>query len=272
MATPVKYRNGLMGTILFHGGLLLVLLFVAFRTPLPLPEELGILVDFGNSDTGFGDYEPPMGDPAPVKSRPASPRTSQPEEQILTQNHEETAALPVKPVVKPVEKTKKEPQNDTQNDTQSVEPLKPVERTPDQRAMFTPGRGDPSSTATSQGEAGGQGNQGVPTGAPDVHVYGPGGDTGGGGNKWELSGRKLVGRLPSPTYDVQDQGVVVVEITVDKDGNVTKVRPGVKGTTATNKSLLDAAAKAARQAKFSPNPNAVEQIGKITYNFILQGE
>ena len=272
MATPVKYRNGLIGTILFHGMLLILLLYLAFRTPLPLPEEQGILVDFGNSNTGSGNFEPRMSDPAPVQPQPATSRTNQQQEQTLTQDIEETVAVPAKPKVQPKETPKeptKETPKETPKQTQPVEQPKPVERTVDTRALY-PGRGDPASTATNQGAAGGQGNQGVPTGAPDVHVYGEGGDA--AGNKWALTGRGLVGRLPLPAYNVQDQGVVVVEITVDKDGNVINARPGVKGTTTPNKTLHDAADKAARQAKFTRNPNAIEQKGTLTYIFKLQGE
>ncbi|MDR1153807.1 MAG: TonB family protein [Bacteroidales bacterium] len=270
MATPVKYRNGLLGTILFHGLALFLLLYMAFRTPLPLPEEQGILVDFGNSNRGFGNFEPRVSDPAPVQPKPEPARTTQSEEQSLTQDIEETAALPPeKPKEKPKE-TPKETSKETPKETQPVEQPKPVERTVDTRAMY-PGRGNATSTAASQGEAGGQGNQGVTTGAPDVHVYGEGGDAG-GGNKFMLTGRNLVGRLPLPAYSVQDQGVVVVSITVDKDGNVTKATPGAKGSTTLNKTLLDAAEKAARQAKFSRKPDAIEQTGTITYIFKLQGE
>ena len=266
MATPVKYRNGLMGTVLFHGMLLILLLYLAFRTPLPLPGEQGILVDFGNSNTGFGNFEPRMSDPAPVQPSPIPPQTSRSGEQILTQDMEETAALPDRPVVRPRE-TREAPREtrETPRETQPVEQPKPVERTVDTRAMY-PGRGNAESTATNQGEAGGQGNQGVPTGAADVHVYGEGIDVGGG-----LTGRGIVGNLPKPVYNVQDQGVVVVSITVDRDGNVIRASAGAKGTTVFNKTLLDAAERAARQAKFARNPNAIEQTGTITYTFKLQG-
>ena len=276
MATPVKYRNGLMGTILFHGMLFIMLLYLAFRTPLPLPAEMGILVDFGNSETGFGDYEPRMSDPAPVQAQPQPATSTAPrqQEQILTQDTEETVTLPSKPVTKPKQTQETQrvtPTNEPAKETAStvVEPAKPVERTVDQRALYTPGRGDPASTATSQGEAGGLGNQGVPTGAPDVHVYGEGGDA--AGNKWGLTGRNLVGRLPLPDYKVNEDGVVVVTITVDKDGNVIRVVAGARGTTTLNKALHDACEKAARQAKFDRKPDAIEQTGTITYIFKLQG-
>lgn len=46
--------KGILGTILFHVGLLLLLLFLALRTPLPLPGEEGVLVNFGFDETGMG--------------------------------------------------------------------------------------------------------------------------------------------------------------------------------------------------------------------------
>ena len=270
MATPVKYRNGLIGTILFHGMLLFLLFYLAFRTPLPLPAEQGILVDFGNSNTGWGRLEPRISDPAPAQPKPEPTQTIPVEDQNLTQDIEETVALPPQPKPKetPVETKPKETPVETKPvETKPVEEPKPVERTVNQQAMYS-GRGNAS--AASQGEAGGQGNQGVATGAPGVHVYGEGSDA--GGNKWGLSGRGLVGRLPLPSYNVQEAGVVVVTITVDKDGNVTRATPGARGSTTLNKTLLDAAEKAARQAKFSRKPDAIEQTGTITYIFKLQGQ
>ena len=266
MATPVKYRNGFIGTCLFHGLTVVLLLFMAFRTPLPLPAEQGILVDFGNSNTGFGNFEPRMGDPAPVPTQPATSITNRSEQETLTQDVEESVALPEQRREQQREQPREaqnEARNETPRDTPPAEVSAPAERTVDARAMY-PGRGDPSSTATSQGEAGGQGNQGVPTGAPNVHVYGEGINVGGG-----IAGRGIVGNLPRPVYNVQDQGVVVVEITVDRDGNVTKAISGARGTTTLNKTLLDAAERAARQTKFSRNPNVVEQTGTISYTFKL---
>jgi len=263
MATPVKYRNGFIGTCLFHGLLVVLLLFMAFRTPLPLPAEQGILVDFGNSNTGFGNFEPRMSDPAPVQSQPAASTSNRSEQQTLTQDVEESAVLPEQRREPPREQTRNETRNETPRDTPPAEVPAPVERTVDARAMY-PGRGDPSSTATSQGEAGGQGNQGVPTGAPNVHVYGEGIDVGGG-----LAGRGIVGGMPRPVYNVQDYGVVVVAITVDRDGNVTRAVAGARGTTTPNSVLHQAAERAARQTKFARNPNVLEQTGTITYTFKL---
>jgi TonB family protein len=267
MATPVKYRNGLIGTILFHGGLLFFLLFMAFRTPLPLPEELGILVDFGNSSRGSGNFEPRRSDPAPVQPQQTAAQPAPQKESVLTQDAEETVALPSTPAPKP-----KPAEQETPKPAETPKPVaetpKPVERTVDKRALY-PGRGDNASTATNQGEAGGQGNQGVSTGAPNVHIYGEGGD---GGGSFSLSGRGLEGKLPLPLYKSQEQGKVIVEITVDKNGNVIDADAGVKGSTTLDKNLLAAALKAAKQAKFNRKPDAPVQKGTITYIFKLQGD
>ena len=271
MATPVKYRNGLIGTIAFHGLVLFLLLYMAFRTPLPLPAEQGILVDFGTSNTGSGNFEPRMSDPAPVLPQPQQTSSAKPEEQILTQDTEETVVVPPKPEPKPKPK-ETPPEKPKETPKEEIKPVveqpKPVERTPDSRALF-PGRGADASTATSQGEAGGTGNQGVTTGAPDVHVYGQGGDS--GGNGFSLSGRSLAGRLPLPEYKSQEQGKVVVDIVVDKDGNVTNATLA-KGSTTLDNTLVDAALKAARKAKFTPKPDSPVQRGTITYIFKVQGE
>ena len=264
MATQIKHRNGLIGTIAFHGMMLLLLLFLAFRTPLPLPAEQGILVDFGTSNQGFGNFEPRISEPAPVQ--PQQRPSASDQQQTLSQDFEESVSLPERPAERPSETPRETQRETTREATPPVEQPQPVERTPDPRAMF-PGRGDASSASTSQGEAGGQGNQGSPTGAPNVHVYGEGIEVGGG-----LAGRGTVGNMPQPSYNVNDHGVVVVEVTVDREGNVTNARAGVRGTTTSNSALHDAAVRAARQIKFTRNPNVLEQTGTITYTFKLRGD
>jgi TonB family protein len=228
-----------------------------------LPEEQGILVDFGNSNKGFGNFEPQMSNPAPAQPQPQTRQETQPEETI-TQDTEETVALPSKPVEKPAEKPAEKPVEKPKETAKPAEE-KPAERTPDPRATF-PGRGN-AGNATSQGEAGGAGNQGVPSGAPNVHVYGDGIEVGGG-----LAGRGIEGGMPKPDYNINEQGKVVVSITVDKDGKVIIAVPGAKGSTTSDARLYEAARKAALKTKFVRNPNVVEQTGTITYIFKLTGE
>lgn len=86
-----------------------------------------------------------------------------------------------------------------------------------------------------------------------------------------LAGRSVNGTLPRPSYGVQASGKVVVRIWVDQYGNVTKAQSGVEGTTATDKTLWQAAYKAAMGAHFNMDASAPAlQEGTITYIFKLR--
>jgi TonB family protein len=85
----------------------------------------------------------------------------------------------------------------------------------------------------------------------------------------KLSGRSI-SSLPSPAYEIQNQGTVVVEITVDRDGKVVKAKATAKGSTTQDGRLWKAAEDAARKARFSPKNDAPPfQTGTITYVFTL---
>ena len=121
--------------------------------------------------------------------------------------------------------------------------------------------------SASQGTGGGSGNQGVATGGA-----GQGTSIGdGSGNSYSLAGRNIVGKLPKPVYTVQEEGKVIVAITVDRNGNVTNATVQSKGTTVQNRTLWNVAVQAAKKAKFNTDPEKpATQSGTITYNFRLQ--
>lgn len=86
----------------------------------------------------------------------------------------------------------------------------------------------------------------------------------------KLAGRSVNGTLPRPTYGVQNSGTVVVDIWVDNYGNVQKAVAGAEGTTVTDKTLWQAARKAALGAHFNMSADApAMQKGTITYVFKL---
>ena len=105
MSNSKGKRIGFAGTIIFHIGLLALLFYLGFHTPLPLPEEEGILINFGNTNQGLGRK-----DPAPSKSSNAVPTATKPKQQatqtkpkesassvsekILTQDSEDAPAVP----------------------------------------------------------------------------------------------------------------------------------------------------------------------------------
>jgi colicin import membrane protein len=171
-----------------------------------------------------------------------------------------------KPVSKPAE-------------TKSVVTEKPKETTPkvNTKALYT-GKGKTAQDENkSQGIYKGEGNQGNPEGTVGGGTQGNGSGTGlgtgfgiqvGGG----LENRKVLA-LPKPEFRVQREGIVVVEVTVNRDGKVISADPGKKGSTTMDSELLSAAKKAALQSRFAVQTDAKEfqtQTGTITYHFKLE--
>jgi hypothetical protein len=86
----------------------------------------------------------------------------------------------------------------------------------------------------------------------------------------KLAGRSVNGTLPRPSYSVQAAGKVVVDIWVDNYGTVQKAVAGAEGTTVSDKTLWQAARKAALGAHFNMSADApAMQHGTITYIFKL---
>lgn len=92
-----------------------------------------------------------------------------------------------------------------------------------------------------------------------------------GDPKAKLAGRSVMGSLPKPEYNVNKSGKVVVKISVDQYGSVVNANPGATGTTVQDKTLWEAARKAALNAKFNLSSQAPTiQEGTITYIFRLK--
>jgi hypothetical protein len=126
-------------------------------------------------------------------------------------------------------------------------------------------------SSTSEGKAGGRGNQGVQTGSVDSKNRGEGRGLGTQGNfSYDLGGRGFQS-LPKPRYDYQGEGKVVVEVSVDRSGKVIQAIPGIKGSTTFDEYLFKVAKEAALKARFAPKSDAPAlQKGTITYNFVLK--
>lgn len=112
------------------------------------------------------------------------------------------------------------------------------------------------------------GDKGKETGDPNASgYYGIGGD--GSGGNYRLGNRKALTR-PKPKYECNEEGRVVVTISVDRSGKVISAQPGAKGTTNSASCLWDRAREAALQTRFNDDANAPsKQVGLIIYNFSL---
>ena len=112
------------------------------------------------------------------------------------------------------------------------------------------------------------GDKGKTTGDPNASGYYGSGGSGSGGN-YQLGNRKAMTK-PKPTYDCNEEGRVVVSISVDKSGKVISAQAGVKGTDNSASCLLQRAKEAALKTKFNSDNNApTKQVGIIIYNFSL---
>ena len=124
-------------------------------------------------------------------------------------------------------------------------------------------------TATGgEGNDNAAGDKGKVTGDPNAGGYYGNGGNGSGGD-YQLGNRKPISR-PKPDYICDEEGVVVVSIEVDTNGNVTKATPGVKGSTNTASCLMSQAKEAALKTKWSSDSKAPsKQVGTIKYRFSL---
>ncbi len=268
-----RSRKGIVGTIVFHAGLLAFAILFGFVTPLPLPDEEGILINFGTDDFGAGNEEP-MYSEVPEESTPPPQEAVTPTEsteEIISQDFEEAPVVSEKPQEKPQEKQEEviAPVRETQPVVkEQAPPPEPEPPKVNERALYK-GRKDTDATG-SEGRTQGEGNQGSPTGSTESDNYAQGLSTGGGGINFSLAGRNPLS-LPKPEYNVQESGTIVVRIRVDREGKVISAEPGVRGTNITNENLWEAARKAALKARFNAKSDAAyTQAGTITYHFVLQ--
>lgn len=281
--------KALIGTIIFHGLLVLALAFLALQTPLPLPDEQGVEVSLGTTNAGLGNQAmqtsqktmkpkslpKPVSQPNPPIPKP-QPKPAVTEQKNLTQNTEKAPALKkkktpeknktVKPAKKkPGKKAPEEPKDST-NITQKAPPQKNPQPVVNQRALF---KLAPGSQNRSRGIKSGTGNQGKPHGFKESNEYnGQGGK--GQGIAFSLGNRGAL-FLYKPTASFTEQGTVVVRIEVNPQGKVTNARVFAKGTTVVSENLRQLAVQAAKNSLFSTDPTAPGiQIGTITYHFILK--
>lgn len=114
----------------------------------------------------------------------------------------------------------------------------------------------------------GNGGHGTGDGSGDGPGKGPGSGPGFGGGKYgiDLKGRAVV-KPPVLPKDTKEEGKVVVEITVDGEGNVIEANPNGRGTTTSSPILKAKAKQAALATKFNVDGKFEEQKGTITIVF-----
>lgn len=273
--TKYKRKSAAITSVIMS--LLLVLLFFVGMTYLDPPEEYGISVNFGTSDVGMGDVQPTE----PLKSDPqetteqkeqiveeqVSESATTKSEELLTQNTEDAIAIK-----KQVEAKKKADEiAKLERIKQEAIAKQKAEEDAKRKKLDALIGGVSNSNGTASGGEGNDntaGDKGKITGDPNASGYYGNGGSGNGGD-YQLGNRKPISR-PKPDYICDEEGVVVVSIEVDTNGNVTKATPGVKGSTNTASCLMSQAKEAALKTKWSSDSKAPsKQVGTIKYRFSL---
>ncbi|HML70230.1 MULTISPECIES: energy transducer TonB family protein [Macellibacteroides] len=266
----------LLGSVGFHLLILLVLSLTILSTVVP-EEDSGVLVNFGNVDEAAGTFEPlntgqePMEETTPPP--PPTPAVETAKEELVTQDVEESVAL-AEAKKKKEEQRKKEEAIKREQDRIQKEKLEQQRLADAQRQKELAiknkvagafGAGSAAGSSQGSGETG-SGNQGSPFGNSDHGAN----DGVGGYGSFSLNGRSIgAGGLPRPAYTIQEEGRIVINITVDPKGNVIFAEIG-KGTNIDNASMRKSALEAARRAKFNSISGSNNQSGSITYRYSLR--
>ena len=289
--------TGLVGTLVLHAIVLLLLFLISISKP-KAQEEGGVPVMLGNMEMAQGNADPYTLTDVDVLDEPQMPaEASVPEPvpetpsetEMITQEDEPSIAVPKKETPKPKTKTeivkaKKEIVKVDKEIAKAKEKSEAEKRAEAERLAAEKKAAEERAAAeaaakriagafgkgTQMGSKGtsnsGQGIQGSPTGnSADGKTSGVGGY-----GTFDLNGRSLgPGGLPRPVYNVQEEGRVVVTITVNPAGQVIQTSINKRTNTA-NAALRKAAEDAARKARFNVVDGVNNQTGTITYYFKLK--
>lgn len=254
-------REGLIGTILFHIILIALFLFYGLTHTVPIPEQ-GLTVNFGTSDMGSGDNQPevtqsesdPQPDPVESVVPPVDAQPAESTPDVATQDVQDAIEVPKTKTPEEIEAEK----------AAEAEAKKKAEQEEQRKRMEAIANklNNPSASGGGDGPDDQPGDKGQTDGGPDG-AYSGGGQ---GDGNYSLGGRAALTK-PKPVYNCQEEGKVVVDIKVDRNGKVVYASIG-KGTTNTAECLTQKALQAAYKTKWQPKNGApIEQRGKITYDF-----
>lgn len=287
-------RKSFWTTAFILFGVLLLLFFVGLRYLDP-PVENGILIAFGDANPGSGiALAPPTQsiteEPALSAEANSAPDVQEvmEKEPVIESSDEAVLTSEDSELVLPKKASEKLPETVLEKAPKTVTETVPdkasetvVEKTPDKvnkqastatKAALANILGAKEAQGSGVGNGGNAANQGLSDGSKYANsFYGTStGDVQGFG--FGLAGRSLATK-GSVTPDCNEEGRVVVAITVDRSGKVIAADPGVKGSTNNAPCLLAPAKATAFMYQWAPDAQAPEkQIGFVVINFKLGGQ
>lgn len=278
--TPHKKKSAILTTAI--GVLILLLFFILGLTYYDPPVIYGMEVNFGTLAQGIGKTQP-IDNIQTIK---------QVEEKLIKVEEKVESAPPKESNPQPVEDVMKEKESiisipEKKDEKQSV---KPIIKTKEHKEKPEPVKEDQKISEVTkslvsnllknkteegedlQGEGNDlvQGDKGKIEGNLYSSSYYDNEGIAGKGKGYGLNGRNLQtnGKV---VQECNQEGTVVVRITVNNNGEVIQAEPGVKGSTNTHPCLLDPARKTAFLHKWFPDMRApVQQVGYVVIQFKLR--
>jgi len=237
--------------------ILVILMFITGLKYMDPPPPGNIAINFGTDDEGSGKMPVKEKTEYPVQPTPPPPPQPEPvkEEPVLTTQEE--APVVQEPVreEQPVQEETPPPPQPSQETREVLDNI-----------FNAPSGNENAASEGDDAQAGG--DKGSPEGDEQAPGYYGTGGTGGNDPNYILGNRRAISK-PRPSYNCDEEGKVVVRITVNPEGKVIHAEID-RGTTA-GSCLTQAALEAARATVWEKDPNAEpKQIGKIIYFFKLK--
>ena len=269
-----NYKNraiALVVTVVVHALALVGLLFIYLQSVVP-EEQGGILVNIGDTELASGMFMPHQLEPDFVPQEPQPTPEPVVEERLLTQETPEAPPMTTPPDNKKEQKERQKAEQQRLERQRAEEQLRQKELAEQRRREQI--------KKNVSGAFGGTGKSGTGSdpmaapgraGSPDGNVQSGGVNAGVGGfGSFSLGGRSLgSGGLQRPSYNVQEEGDIVINITVNPQGQVIQALIGA-GTTIGNQTLRNSALSAAKATRFNAIDGLNNQTGTITYRFRLK--
>tara|TARA_Y100001978_G_C23654443_1_gene415254 strand:+ start:491 stop:1243 length:753 start_codon:yes stop_codon:yes gene_type:complete len=238
---------GVFGTTLFHLLLLLIFFYLGLSYQDPPPPEEGINIDFGikdnNENISKNSNKENIKNINPEKNTVKSIENN--EKQIVTQEN-----IITKNTAKKEKKEDDKIEDDKKNKINTKALYKGKKTNNKENKLEQDNFTDQNNSNQNQ-----ESNYNL--------------SENGSKNNFQLKGRTAEFKA-KPIYNSQEQGIVVVLITVNQNGDVINAISGAKGSTTLNKNLLKRAKEAALKTKFNEKKSAPKnQQGKIIYYFSL---